>query len=396
MSWTGRLRARRSAPATSSRSSKSPRTTKVGCLGLVSILLTGHKDWKKSIWGDLAPEGDPEVGKEQEPLRSRSPGGGQSFAGPGRRRKQRNRAGGHRDPARAKTRTHLYVEALRQFGLTPYVVAGRGFWNTREAIELRALLAVIANPLDDNNLLGALTSPACGLSSDALWLAGGPLPWKRPLWPTLASVARTTPLPDQRKRRRSRTPPSGSIRSPMKTARSSRLRRLVDSLRLRAAYAAPLRADRTDDHRDRLRPGQPGPGPVGERPRNRSSRRLSGEGVGGRRRQGPEGLSGLGRPQRGSRQRSSRGDRGRSQRRRPDHDAAKGLEFKVAWCWISVAGFDNRATISPCASAARRIGITRISSPSGSAFPATDRRSCPPTNPSCSKRWGGLLARMKS
>lgn len=156
----------------------------------VSILLTGRRDWKSLDLGDLAPAGDPEVGREQDHYFE-----AEALAVAGHLRdlvddeESGVRQGDVAILLRAKTRTHLYVEALRQFGLTPYVVAGRGFWNTREAVELRALLAVIANPLDDNNLLGALTSPACGLSSDALWLLRRATAWKEPLWPTLASVA---------------------------------------------------------------------------------------------------------------------------------------------------------------------------------------------------------------
>lgn len=163
----------------------------------VSILLTGRKDWKSLDLGDLAPAGDPEVGKEHDHYYE-----AEALAAARHLRAlvddETNgiEQGDIAILLRAKTRTHLYVEALRQFGLTPYVVAGRGFWNTREAIELRALLAAIANPLDDNNLLGALASPACGLSSDALWLLRRATPWNKPLWPTLASVARETALPD--------------------------------------------------------------------------------------------------------------------------------------------------------------------------------------------------------
>ena len=90
---------------------------------------------------------------------------------------------------RAKTRTDLYVKALEQAGLSPYVVSGGGFWKTREAVEVRALLSVIANPLDDNQLLGALTSPACGLSTDTLWLLRKASSSYEPLWPALKTLA---------------------------------------------------------------------------------------------------------------------------------------------------------------------------------------------------------------
>ncbi|MCB0828063.1 MAG: UvrD-helicase domain-containing protein [Solirubrobacterales bacterium] len=162
----------------------------------VSILLTGRNGWKPEDLGELAPPGNPEVGKEQDHYNeAEALAVARHLRGLVDEEENGISQGDIAILLRAKTRTHLYVEALRQFGLTPYVVAGRGFWTTREAVELRALLAVIANPLDDNNLLGALTSPACGLSSDALWLLRRATPWNRPFWPTLASVARSTALP---------------------------------------------------------------------------------------------------------------------------------------------------------------------------------------------------------
>lgn len=71
---------------------------------------------------------------------------------------------------RTKTRMWLFEAALRQVGLNPYVVGGTGFWETREGVDLRALLATVANPMDDESLAGTLAGPACGLSPSALWL----------------------------------------------------------------------------------------------------------------------------------------------------------------------------------------------------------------------------------
>ena len=160
----------------------------------VSLLLTGRTGWKSLDLGDLAPEGDPGVGQEQDHYYE-----AEALAVARHLRllvDQRGVAPGEiAILLRAKTRTHLYVEALKQFGLTPYVAAGKGFWDTREAMDLRCLLAVIANPLDDNSLLGALTSPACGLSSDALWLLKRATPRYKPLWPTLSAVARNGQQP---------------------------------------------------------------------------------------------------------------------------------------------------------------------------------------------------------
>ncbi|MCB0869741.1 MAG: UvrD-helicase domain-containing protein [Solirubrobacterales bacterium] len=84
---------------------------------------------------------------------------------------------------RATTRVALFAKALRQFGLTPYVAKSSGYWESREALDMRALLGVIANPLDDESLLTVLTSPACGLTSDALWLLADARPGRWvPLW----------------------------------------------------------------------------------------------------------------------------------------------------------------------------------------------------------------------
>lgn len=93
---------------------------------------------------------------------------------------------------RAKSRIPLFAEALTQVGLVPYVVGGSGFWDSREGMDLRCLLAVIANPLDDESLLGALAGPACGLTTDALLLlsrAGG----SESLWPALVAFATGEP-----------------------------------------------------------------------------------------------------------------------------------------------------------------------------------------------------------
>jgi ATP-dependent helicase/nuclease subunit A len=85
---------------------------------------------------------------------------------------------------RAFTHAGAYEEALERAGLRPYVVGGGGYWQGQQVEDLRDLLAVIANPLDDQALFGALASPACGAAPDTLWLlrrsAGD-----GPVWPAL-------------------------------------------------------------------------------------------------------------------------------------------------------------------------------------------------------------------
>ncbi len=71
---------------------------------------------------------------------------------------------------RAFTHVAAVERALSDAGLDPYVVGGRGFWSQQQIDDLRCLLSVIANPLDDEALFGALASPACGVLPDTLWL----------------------------------------------------------------------------------------------------------------------------------------------------------------------------------------------------------------------------------
>jgi ATP-dependent helicase/nuclease subunit A len=78
---------------------------------------------------------------------------------------------------RAFTHVAAVERALKDAGLDPYVVGGRGFWSQQQIDDLRCLLAVIANPLDDEALFGALASPACGVLPDTLWLLRRAATW---------------------------------------------------------------------------------------------------------------------------------------------------------------------------------------------------------------------------
>jgi ATP-dependent helicase/nuclease subunit A len=71
---------------------------------------------------------------------------------------------------RAFTHLDAYEDSLERAGLRPYVVGGRGYWSQQQVADVCALLAAIANPLDDQALFGALASPACGAAPDTLWL----------------------------------------------------------------------------------------------------------------------------------------------------------------------------------------------------------------------------------
>jgi ATP-dependent exoDNAse (exonuclease V) beta subunit len=86
---------------------------------------------------------------------------------------------------RAFTHLDVYEDSLERAGLRPYVVGGRGYWSQQQVADVCALLATIANPLDDEALFGALASPACGLAPDTLWLLRAAAGKRRHVWPAV-------------------------------------------------------------------------------------------------------------------------------------------------------------------------------------------------------------------
>ena len=86
---------------------------------------------------------------------------------------------------RAFTHLDAFEDSLERAGLRPYVVGGRGYWSQQQVADVCALLAVIANPLDDNALFGALASPACGVAPDTLWLLRRAAGKRRHVWPAV-------------------------------------------------------------------------------------------------------------------------------------------------------------------------------------------------------------------
>jgi ATP-dependent helicase/nuclease subunit A len=86
---------------------------------------------------------------------------------------------------RAFTHLAAFEEELESAGLAPYVVGGRGYWSQQQVDDVRRLLGVVANPLDDHCLLGALSSPACAVLPDTLWLLRRAAGGGRHLWPTI-------------------------------------------------------------------------------------------------------------------------------------------------------------------------------------------------------------------
>jgi ATP-dependent helicase/nuclease subunit A len=92
---------------------------------------------------------------------------------------------------RAFTHLDAYEDSLERAGLRPYVVGGRGYWSQQQVADVCALLAVVANPLDDQALFGALASPACGAAPDTLWLLRAAAGRRRHVWPALERAAGT-------------------------------------------------------------------------------------------------------------------------------------------------------------------------------------------------------------
>ena len=86
---------------------------------------------------------------------------------------------------RAFTHVDAFEEALARAGLDPYVVGGRGYWSQQQVEDIVRLLGCISNPLDDELLFGALASPACGVSPDALWLLRRVAGSRRHVWPVI-------------------------------------------------------------------------------------------------------------------------------------------------------------------------------------------------------------------
>jgi ATP-dependent helicase/nuclease subunit A len=71
---------------------------------------------------------------------------------------------------RAMSNVHLYESALRKQGLNYYLVGGRAFFAQQEIYDVANLLRALENPLDGLSLAGALRSPFCCLSDEALYV----------------------------------------------------------------------------------------------------------------------------------------------------------------------------------------------------------------------------------
>jgi ATP-dependent helicase/nuclease subunit A len=75
---------------------------------------------------------------------------------------------------RSMSNVHLYEAALRRHGLDYYLVGGRAFFAQQEIYDLLHLLRALENPQDGLSLAGALRSPFCCLSDEALFVLSRP------------------------------------------------------------------------------------------------------------------------------------------------------------------------------------------------------------------------------
>lgn len=208
----------------------------------VELVMTEAGAWKDLDLGDLSPAPDP----DDEGAAERADAVGQHEAEAldlAHRVRDAIERDGFRPGEivllfRTKSRMWMFERALQQVGVPSYVVGGSGFWETREGVDLRSLLAVLANPLDDDALLGVLAGPAGGLSTDAIWMLaaargrdrararqegrprgdGPDRPEPLPLWTVLAELDA-----------------SGAALGAEDRARAERIVRVISGLRARAA-----------------------------------------------------------------------------------------------------------------------------------------------------------------
>jgi ATP-dependent helicase/nuclease subunit A len=75
---------------------------------------------------------------------------------------------------RQMTAARTYVLALRAQGLTVHADSAGGFFSAPEVADVRALLSTLANPRDEEALIGLLAGGLGGVSDDALYLLTHP------------------------------------------------------------------------------------------------------------------------------------------------------------------------------------------------------------------------------
>ncbi len=81
-----------------------------------------------------------------------------------------------------------YERAVAERGLATYVAGGGGLWSSQQVADLRAYLAALANPEDEEALVSTLASPLAGVSLDALALLQLCAGRGRGLWSALVAA----------------------------------------------------------------------------------------------------------------------------------------------------------------------------------------------------------------
>jgi ATP-dependent helicase/nuclease subunit A len=138
-----------------------------------------------------------------------------------------------------------YERALAERGLPTYVAGGGGLWSGREVADVRAYLAVVANPLDEDALVAALASPLVGASLDALALLGPRARGGPGLWRTLVAAVDLAEDGDEAGARDAGERDAGRSDP---AARAVELRSVLPpgDLERLAAFVSRLRAERAD------------------------------------------------------------------------------------------------------------------------------------------------------
>jgi len=78
---------------------------------------------------------------------------------------------------RALSDVHIYERALAERRIPFHVIAGKGFYERQEVLDVRNLLEAVVDPWHEPAVLGFLRSPMAGLDDDSLFaICGGPGP----------------------------------------------------------------------------------------------------------------------------------------------------------------------------------------------------------------------------
>ena len=145
---------------------------------------------------------------------------------------------------RSMSHVATYEAALRRHGLDYYLVGGRAFFAQQEVYDLLNLLRAVENPEDAASLVGALRSPFCGLSDEAVFLLAahpdGP-------WAGLTDPERVAILPEDQR------PAAGRARQWLSDWRALKdrlpLGRLLNTVIAESGYDAALQFEFLGDRK---------------------------------------------------------------------------------------------------------------------------------------------------